>query len=338
MAETRRARLLLTYGNRDISADLAPYLLDFSYTDYASGKADDLQISLEDRAGLWRSSWMPEKGATLVASLLVQHWEREGQVQKLPLGKFEVDEIESSGPPDTVKIKALSVPVSSSLVGEDKTRAWEKTRLSVIAKDIAGGAGLKLLYDADYNPEYDRIEQTEESDLAFLLRLCEDAGLALKVTNKQVVVFDESKYEKMAPITTIVRGKSSVISYSAISATREVYSAARVEYKGGHGKESIRYTYTPPNRPKTGKTLVINERVTSIAEAERLAKMRLRQKNKEEVKFSITMMGDIRLVAGVTVMIQGWGKFDGKYFVETAEHSGPGYTVKLELRRVLEGY
>lgn len=162
--------------------------------------------------------------------------------------------------------------------------------------------------------------------------------MALKVTNKQIVIFDESKYEKIAPIMTIVRGKSAILSYSGISATREVYSAARVEYKGGSKKESIRYTYIPPNRPKTGKTLVINERVTSIAEAERLAKMRLRQKNKEEVKLSITMMGDIRLVAGVTVMVQGWGKFDGKYFVETAEHSGPGYTTKVELRRVLEGY
>lgn len=338
MPETRRAKLLLKYNNKDISADLAPFLLDFSYTDYASGKADDLQISLEDRGGLWRSSWMPDKGATIKASILTQNWEREGQIKKLPLGTFEIDEIECSGPPDTVKIKAVSVPVSASLRGEDKTRAWEKIKLSTIAKDIANGAGLKLLYDAEYNPVYDRIEQTEESDLAFLLRLCEDAGLALKVTDKQIVIFDESKYEKQPPITTIIRGKSPVISYSGISETREIYSSARVEYQGSDNKKGIKYTYTPSNRPKTGKTLVINERVTSIAEAEQLAKMRLRQKNKEEVKFNLTMMGDIRLVAGVTVKIKGWGNFDGKYFVETAEHSGPGYTVKLELRRVLEGY
>ncbi|GAV24813.1 hypothetical protein ciss_07460 [Carboxydothermus islandicus] len=337
MAESRRAKLYLKYNKRDISADLSPYLLSFSYTDYASGKADDLQITLEDKAGIWNASWMPEKGATLSASLIVQHWEKEGTTKKLPLGTFEVDEIECSGPPNVVTIKAVSVPVSSSLRGEDKTKAWEKTRLSVIAKDIAKNAGLKLLYDTNYNPTYDRIEQTAESDLSFLLRLCEDAGLALKITNKQIVIFDESKYEKMAPITTITRGKSPVISYDGVSATREVYSAARVEYEG-RNKKVIKYTYRPPNRPKTGKMLIINERVSSLAEAINLAKMRLRQQNKEEVKFSLTMLGDIRLVAGVTVMIKGWGKFDGKYFVETAEHSGPGYTIRLELRRVLEGY
>ncbi|GAV21615.1 phage late control D family protein [Carboxydothermus pertinax] len=335
MAESRRAKLYLKYNKKDISADLAPYLLGFSYTDYASGKADDLQITLEDKAGIWNSSWMPEKGATLSASLIAQHWEKEGTMKKLPLGTFEVDEIECSGPPNVVTIKAVSVPVSSSLRGEDKTKAWEKTRLSVIAKDIAKNAGLKLLYDTNYNPTYDRIEQTAESDLSFLLRLCEDAGLALKITNKQIVIFDESKYEKMVPIITITRGKSPVISYYGVSATREVYSAARVEYEG-RNKKVIKYTYRPPNRPKTGKTLIINERVSSLAEAINLAKMRLRQQNKEEVKFSLTMLGDIRLVAGVTVMIKGWGKFDGKYFVETAEHSGPGYTIRLELRRVLE--
>lgn len=334
----RRSRLLLSYNNRDITSDLAKYLLSFSYADHASGKADDLQITLEDRIGLWRGDWVPEKGATVQAEIQVQNWEQNNTLETFPLGAFEIDEVEGKGPPETVTLKAVSVPVSSSLRGEDKTRAWEKTRLSVIAKDIAGGAEMELLYDTEDDPEYDRIEQTEQPDLAFLVKLCEDAGLSLKVTDGQIVIFDDSKYEQLEPVMTIIRGVSSVISYSSTSSTREIYSAARVEYKGGSKKEEIRYTYTPPNRPVTGKTLVINERVTSIAEAQRLARKRLRQKNKEEVKFSLTMMGNIALVAGVTVMIQGWGAFDGKYFVEEATHGGPGHTVKLELRRVLEGY
>lgn len=338
MQLARRAKLVLKYNNKDISKDLAEYLINFSYTDHASGKADDLQITLEDRQGLWQSDWMPERGATVQASITVENWNREGQVGTLPLGTFEIDEIESQGPPETVTIKAVSVPESASLRGEDKTRAWERTKLSRIARDIAGKAGLKLLYEADEDPEYDRVEQTEQSDLAFLLKLCEDAGLSLKVTGKQIVIFDDSKYEQMPPVMTITRGSSDVISYDASISIRNVYSAARVQYKGGKKKKEIVYTYQPPNAPKTGKVLVINERVDSIAQAERLAKKRLRQKNKEEYRFSLTMLGNITLVAGVTVTIKGWGKHDGKYFVEKATHEGPGYTVKLELRRVLEGY
>ncbi len=331
-----RTKLSLLYDNKDISTYLEPYLIDFSYTDHAGGKADDLQVTLEDRAGLWRGDWLPEKGALLKAAIIVE----AGQTMKLPAGTFEIDEIECTGPPEQVKIKAVSVPVSSSLRGENKTRAWEQIRLSTIAKDIAFGGGLELLYETDDDPEYDRIEQTEQSDLAFLLKLCEDAGLSLKVTGKQIVIFDDSKYEQMEPVMTIIKGQSPVISYSAISSTREVYSSAKVTYQSSKYSDPIIYTFTPPNRPKTGKTLIINERVSSFAEAERLAKKRLRQKNKEEIRFSLTMVGDVALVAGVTVMLQGWGKFDGKYFIDEAVHEGGGngYTTKVELRRVLEGY
>lgn len=337
MESVRQVKFLLLYENKDISKYLGPYVIDFSYTDHASAKADDLQITIEDRAGLWRGDWLPEKGAVLQAAIVVSE---DNQVKKLPAGTFEIDEIECAGPPEVVKIKAVSVPVSSSLRGENKTRAWEQTQLSVIARDIAAGADMELLYESDDDPEYDRIEQTEESDLAFLLRLCEDAGLSLKVTDKQIVIFDDSKYEQMEPIMTIVRGKSPVLAYSAISSTREIYSKATVTYQNSKYTDPIVYTYAPPNQPKTGKTLVVNQRVSSIAEAENLARKKLRQKNKEEIRFSLTMVGDVVLVAGVTVMLQGWGKFDGKYFIDEAVHEGGGngYTTKIELRRVLEGY
>jgi hypothetical protein len=344
MELARRSRLLLTYDNVDISADLAPYLLGFSYTDHASGKADDIQITLEDRAGLWKAEWLPEKGASLRGGILVSNWDKVvvdegllGSDQELPLGTFEIDEIETSGPPEVVKIKGLSIPESTSL-REEKTRAWEQARLSVIARDIAAGAGMVLVYEADDDPTIDRIEQTEQTDLAFLLKPCEDNGLSLKVTGGQIVIFDDSKYEQMDPVMTITRGVTPVISYSAVSSTREIYSAATVAYQGGKYFDPVVYTYRPPNAPATGKTLKINERVGSLAEAERLARKRLRQKNKDENRFTLTMQGNINLVAGVTVMIEGWGAFDGKYFIEEATHKGPGYTTSLDLRRVLEGY
>ncbi len=338
MQLARKSKLLLLYNNKNISEEIDKYLLNFTYADHANGKADDLQIVLEDRAGLWRSDWFPEKGARLSSGLVVVNWNGNQGEEALPLGFFEIDELEPTGPPDIVTLKAISVPISSSLWGEDKTRAWEKTKLSAIANDIAGTAGLGVFYDTAEDPPYDRIEQTEQPDLPFLQKLCEDAGLSLKVTGDKLVIFDDSKYEQLEPVKTIIRGKSNVLSYSGRSQTRNIYSACRVEYKGGKKKEDICFTYTPPNRPKTGKTLVINERVDSIAEAERLAKKRLRQKNCEEMTFNLTLQGDITLVAGVTVMIEGWGVFDGKYFINQATHGGPGYAISLELRRVLEGY
>ncbi|SDD89913.1 phage late control D family protein [Sporomusa acidovorans] len=336
--QARRAKLKLQYDNKDISADLAPYLLSFSYSDHASGKADDLQISLEDREGLWISDWLPDKGATLKAALVTEHWTEQGKTEELPFGIFEIDTFDGKSLPSTVTIKGLSIPESTSLRGEEKTKSWEKVKLSTIAQDIATNAGLTLFYDTDDDPEEDRVEQTEQSDLAFLQKMCEDAGLSLKVTDQQIVIFDDAKYEKREPVMTIKRGQSYILDHSFSSSVRDVYAACRVEYRDAQNSDNISYTFNAPNKPATGKTLVINERVSSIAEAERLAKKKLRQKNKEETKMSFSLLGDIRLLAACTVMVEGYGKFDGKYFIEEATHTGSGYTVKIDLRRVLEGY
>ena len=45
-------------------------------------------------------------------------------------------------------------------------------------------------------------------------------------------------------------------------------------------------------------------------------------------------------MASVTVTLEGWGAWDGKYIVSQAKHtvSGTGYTTQIQLRKVLEGY
>lgn len=59
--DARRCLALVKYNGKDISTDLQQYLKSVSYTDNMSGEADDLQLTLEDRAGLWQAAWMPER-------------------------------------------------------------------------------------------------------------------------------------------------------------------------------------------------------------------------------------------------------------------------------------
>ncbi len=336
---TRRARLQVIYGNVDITEDLRRYLVSWSYTDNLSGQADDLQITLEDRGQLWSGPWMPEEGAVITARIIRENWEQEGQVDELGFGQFEIDEIEVGRVPSTATVKGLSLPESSSLRGENKNRAWEKTRLSVVARDIVMRANLKLFYDTDDDPDYDRVEQTEESDLAFLLRLCNDAGLCLKVTDAQVAIFDEQKYEAQEPIGTIRKGDKNLKGYRGRKTLNGVYKSCRVEYHDAIKDRTIRATFTPPNPPKTGRVLVIKEQVDSIKQAERLARKRLREQNKNAVTVSLELTGDIRYLAGLTVNLADFGALDGKYIITLATHEQlSGYTTKLELRKCLEGY
>lgn len=140
--EARRISAIIKYNNKDISVDISKYLKSISYTDNLSGEADDLQITLEDKAGLWQSTWMPEKGALLDVILQQKYWQTLSALpQSLRLGLFEIDEITSSGYPSEVQIKAVSVPDNNTLRGTERSRSWEKAKLQVIANDIASAAG-----------------------------------------------------------------------------------------------------------------------------------------------------------------------------------------------------
>lgn len=122
------------------------------------------------------------------------------------------------------------------------------------------------------------------------------------------------------------------------SSTREIYKACHVKHTDTKTKAVIEYTYTDPNK-STGKVLEVNQQVESIAEAERLARNKLREKNKDEITGAMTLTGDIRLSAGMTVLVEGFRKFDGKYIITKAAHKvGGGYTTSVELRRCLNGY
>jgi len=337
--KARQARLELLYDNIDITTDLKPHLKSWTITDNLSGQADDLSVVLEDKEQIWMGDWMPDTGASLTAKVVRENWAEEGDADYLSFGKFEIDEIEMESPPSTVTINALSIPESTSLRGEEKSRAWEKTKLSIVSRDISHGAGLDLFYDTEDDPEFDRLEQAGETDSAFLMRVCNDAGLCLKVSDAQIIIFDEQKYEDNEATLTIEKGVTQLKSCKGQISLNGVYRACKVEYHDANKGTTIRYEFVPDSPPKTKRVLIVNERVTSVREAERLAKKRLRKANCNGTTFTLSMMGDIRFVAGLTVNLKGFGKFDGKYIITQAVHGQQGnYETKLSLRKCLEGY
>ena len=340
------------------------YLKSLEFTDALTGQADDLQIVLEDRNGLWLEAWFPDKGATLTASILTKYWNNPTEAEKeLPLGLFEIDEIECSAMPSETKIKAVSVPNNTTLRGEERTRSWEGYTIQKIAQDIADNAGMQLNFSAKDNPTLERVEQTEQSDLAFLDKLCQDNGLSLKVTDNQIIIFDMADMEAAEPSliflrptvadlsdTTVGSGDSNKTntgnalkqlkptSWHFTSSIRDIYKACTVEHSRGKKKEKISATFTDPTKTE-GKTLLVKKDVKSVEEAERMARKALRDKNKDEVTGSLTCMGDTDLSAGLTVTVKGFGKFDGKYIISRVKHSlGNGYRCSVDLRRCLNGY
>jgi phage protein D len=333
--QARRTKVKIIYQGVDITVDLEPYLLDFSFADN-EGKADDVQITLQDREGNWHDPWLPGYGDKITASIITTNWKKEGQTESLNCGTFYVDDVDFDGPPDTVKIKALSIPLPAGGKNTQRSRVWENTTLSAIAAEAAAGSGLGLFYDApDYS--YDRVDQIQQTDLSFTEMLAKKEGISVKVTDNQLILYDQLSYESKSSVRTLIKGESDILSYSFKKSIAEhQYKEVEVSYFDEEKKETIKYLYTVPG-VEEGPQLKINERVKSLDEAERRAIKAARENNKHEQTGKITLVGDVGLVQGMTVDVNGFGAYDAKYFIETSNHNPTnGYTTEISLRKALE--
>lgn len=357
----RRAYLSLSYNGHvmDIKV-LEKYLIDFQYSDGAPGEQDSITINLDDRENKWIKGWRPSRGDKIKAEIIVINWNKPGTKTKLPCGTFEVDTVAITGPPDKVAIQAQALPLGGSgVMDETRTKTWEKVTLKTVAAEIAKRANLKLHYESSSNPSFDRLDQTDQADLAFLDEKANNEGISTKISGQTLVLFDQEMYEKSPAILTIERGKSKYMDYSFEESTsKRAYSACVVSYrapvkkqksKSKSNKEEKTGTKGAKKDPKTrlitatyrlpgvsGPVLKVNEQVDSVAQAQRLAKNKLREANKEAGKASLSLEGDIRLAAGRTINVKGWGQFDGKYIIESVEHSiGGTFQTKINIRKVL---
>lgn len=344
--KARRTALEVAFDGVDITKNIRPYLLGLAYTDCEEGQADDLQLRLQDREGLWRESWfaaMLEGAAKAQPMKIRAAIVREGWGSgpaRLDCGSFELDAADLSEPGAQWVFKATALPFSGAIRQTKKSRAWERYNLSGILREMAGAAGLGCMYEAAADPKYDRREQRRQSDIDFLSRLCADAGLSLKATDGQLVVFDQSAYEKKPPVKTIRRGGGYGSARLSAGTAGTQYASCRVRYTDpatGQCIEGTAYADTYDPEAKNNQQLEVAARVGSQGEAEALAGSRLRMHNKFSKTGEFTFPGDPLLLAGNTVELAGWGAFDGKYMIAQADHTvdGGGYATKARLRRCL---
>lgn len=283
-------------------------------------------------------------GMSIRASIVRRNWRSDGQDERLECGQFELDSVDAEGPPDTITFRAAALLFTASIRETLKSKSWENYRLSGIVKEIAGKNQMSAMFKSDYDPLYKRKEQSKESDIAFLRRLCQDAGLSLKVTDRTLVVFDSAEYEKQTPVLTIRRGDGSYTErHLRVGSAATQYQSCRVSYNDPETGRKIEGVEKVPDydaNAENNRQLEITAKVDSAGEAKALAKKRLRMANRYAKTGSFNMSGNPALVAGVTVELDGWGPWSGKYVISQARHEigAGGYTTGIEIRRCLDGY
>ena len=281
-------------------------------------------------------------GFKIQAVIAARNWDGNGNDKLLDCGQFELESVQASGPPAVIQVRATALPFTSQIRQTKKTKAWEAYSLSGIAKEMAKKSGMACMYLADKDPQYSRVEQYATSDISFLSRLCHEAGLSLKVANNILVLFNQASYEAADAVLTIKKGDKSYTKWNLKTGeAKKHYASCRVRWTTSSGKliEGIARVEDYDAEDESNQQLEIRAKVNSKSQAETLATKYLRLHNKYQKTASFTMPGNPLLGSGMTVQLEGWGAWNGKYIVSQAKHClGNSYTTQLELRRALEGY
>lgn len=282
-------------------------------------------------------------GLEIEAKIIRRNWTGDGKDDYLDCGSFEMDSIDYDGPPAEAVIRGTALPFQAQIRRTEKTKGWEGMTLSGILSEIARRNGMACMFLAGFDPLYERVEQYKMTDIAFAKRLCDDAGISLKATRWTLVAFDQREYEAKDPALKIVFGDGSYTEYHlSVGEADTQYGSCRVSYndpESGKCIEGIAYA-EDYDGGDDNRQLEITAKVGSIAEAKTLAERTLRKHNKFCRTVEFSMPGNPAAVAGVTMLLEGWGGWSGKYIISKAAHrvGGSGYETKVAGRRVLEGY
>jgi hypothetical protein len=327
----RRSFVDVTYNGVNATGQISPYIKTVQYTDVASGSSDSISLTLNDRDKLWINSWFPEKGDSLQVTLCTENWDLTGAPATLNCGTFCVDDFGFRGGPLRLELKGVALPADTGFKQTDRTKTYEKTNLKEIGDAIAARAGVTLVYEAD-PVSIEKTEQNGQPDCTFYNDLVQLYGLSLKIFNDKLVVFDEGKYEDKDPIYTLTPENVDP-NWSWDTQLTGTYTG--VSYSYSNSDKNKVFTVTAGDTSDTSRILTCNEAAENLTEATAIALAAVNKANRSTTTMNVTAIGNLQLFATACVQVAGFGKLDGKYYIQQADHSlGDGYSVSLQLRKV----
>ncbi|MCI7419380.1 MAG: hypothetical protein MSS65_07220 [Clostridium sp.] len=329
MAAGRKTRLSIIYNGKDISQNIKKYVESFRYTDVASGESDEIELELNNSSGMFIKGHMPRKGDKITSTIYRYNWDSSGSTIRFRCGKFYLDDLSYSGPPMACTIGGVSSPVKGAFKSTKRSKTYKNVTIRELARVIAKRSGMTLHYSAA-SVKIKEIEQSKTADSEFLLSICQEYGLGLKIFGGKIIIFDEEKYEQKAPKCTIKRCNCENWSWN--TTLQGTYTGAKV-------------TYTSPTDNKTHKVMIgkegrvyhANVSASSTKEAVMKAKAQLAEQNKQRTTMQLTIMPGKTIVATDTIRLSGFYKLNGKYYVDKVEHAvtgESGYVQTLTLHKV----
>lgn len=324
----RKTSIDIRYNGVKVKQKLMSKLQSFGYVDCANGESDTISLEFEDIAEKWLNSWIPVKGDLINAFIYTSNWMKQGEQITFNCGEFLVDDFSISNSPMVCNINAISSPLNKAFSATKRTVVWENVSIEAIVSTIAGKSDLKYVYDAEYW-KISSIEQSEETDSEFLCNLCNKYGLSMKVYSNKIIVFDREKYKAKATVVTLKR--KDIITFKYSDALEGSYTGGKISYTNSNGDEIV-YSFG-----EAGRILELNEKADSKFDAEKIIKAAVQSANHSVITLTLSIMPNLKIVAGVCIQVNNLGRLSGKYYVDKVTHNrsgSSGYTMELDLSKV----
>jgi len=308
-----RAAMRLTLDGVDLADKVNPRHMELTLTEKRGGEADELSLSLQNADGRLA---LPDPGKIIALSL---GWEAgedviPGLVEK---GRFTVDEVEASGPPDRITIRARSADLSGSY-RRRRTKSWKGVSLGAILSDIAGRHGVTAQVHPDLSGKAITIDQNGKSDMAFVRDLGSRFDAVATWKDRRLIFMpvgcDTTPSGTAIPGLTLTRRDGWAWSFTR--AERDENDGVQAQWHDQASGRKKTHSTGGDNPKRLKRTYASEADARQAADAE--AKKRARGGYRFEYDLALA---DCRITPGRKLTLSGWGsKVDAiTWLVENVE-------------------
>lgn len=316
----------LTIDGVDASGDLVGRVISIAVTDKEGVTSDTCQIVLNNKP----FAAVPRKGAK------IRIWLGYADIGLSFMGTFVVDTVELALFPHTMTISGKGADLREKMK-ENRERHWDGASVGDIVADIASEYGLAAKIDGDVGAHvYPWFGQQDESDLNVLRRLELRHGGLFSIKDGNLVFARRGAGTNAAgeALPEVV-----VTTQNHVEGTPRIKFGDRAEYKEVaayyQDRDSAeRVEVRTPSSPSASATYRVGEPAADIGEAISISRSKAAELKRQEISFSVTMIGTPAGRAGAPLRFDvGYPDVDRVAFIiETAKHdwSKSGYTTSLD--------
>lgn len=298
---------------KDITALINDRLLLLRTSDKPGMESDEFELRIDDRD---QAVTLPTRGARIEVYL--------GYVSQAltRLGRYTVDEIDVSGPPDTLVIRGKA----SDMRGSGKTvrsGSWENVPLQQIVRDVAARNGWQPV--CPVQTKVPRVDQLNESDYNFITRLAKQYDCTAKLADGKLLVMPRqggqtASGKNLAPVLLT---RADLSRYQFRLGDRNTQKAVRTKHQDKK-TGALKVVELGNDESPDGLPAVHTDRhiYPNKSAAEQAAKARLAAFNRSTADVRLEMAGRTDVFAERLINVQGIKLgLDGEYLVDAVEQT-----------------